>query len=92
MKTKIELEWVSCEDRLPNDELEHFLVIVREKWSDDEGYQYHIDLASNYGDYIDDYWDTWNDWKEGQEVHITHWAKFPEDELLDIIIKNINNN
>lgn len=75
---KSEIEWIACEERMPSDDiLDHFLVIVRERWSDDTSYIYNVDYARNHGDYIDNYWDTYNDWKEGQEVHITHWAEIP---------------
>ena len=75
---KSEIEWISCEERMPSDDiLDHFLVIVRERWSDDTSYIYNVDYARNQGNYIDNYWDTYNDWYEGQEVHITHWAEIP---------------
>lgn len=75
---KSEIIWVPCEERMPSDDkLDHFLVIVRERWGDDTSYIYHVDYAYNHGDYIDNFWDTYNDWKEGQEVHITHWAEIP---------------
>lgn len=76
---KSEIIWIPCKERMPSDDiLDHFLVIVREKWNDDEDYIYNIDYAINHGDYIDNYWDTFNDWNEGQEVHITHWAELPD--------------
>ncbi len=69
-------EWIKCSDRLP-EEGDTYLVVVEEK----TGLvikSRHVDVASNYGDYIDDYWNTWNYWKEGQEVHVTHWMPLPE--------------
>lgn len=74
---KSEIKWISCEERLP-DVCDTYLVIVKEKDFFEDKWNYEIDYATNYGNYIDDYWDTCNDWKEGQEVHITHWAGMPE--------------
>lgn len=69
-------EWIKCSDRLPEEGGE-YLVVVEEKAGLVSKNRY-VDAASNYGDYIDDYWNTWNDWKEGQEVHVTHWMPLPE--------------
>lgn len=67
--------WIPVSERLP-DQCESYLVVVKEK--DQPNDLIHVDVASSYGKYIDDFWDTFNDWKEGQEVHITHWKPLPE--------------
>lgn len=72
--------WISVKDRLPEDG-DSYLVVVKEKYDHEPEWRYHVDVASNYGDYIDGYWDTFNDWKEGQEVHVTHWMPIPLPEL-----------
>ena len=76
MESKI--NWISCKERLP-EILDNYLVIIKEQdFFDKNKWNYEVDVAENYGCYIDDFWDTWNDWKEGQEVHVTHWAEFPD--------------
>ena len=70
-------KWISVEDRLP-EKGDSYLVVVKEKYPHEAKWNVHVDVASNYGHYIDDYWDTFNDWDEGQEVHITHWMPLPE--------------
>lgn len=82
MKSKI--EWVSCKDKLP-EYGDSYLVVVKQKYDYEKDWEYHIDVATNYGDYIDNYWDTFIDWNEGQETHIIYWAKMPDiQELLEI--------
>ena len=82
MESKI--NWISCKERLP-EILDNYLVIIKEQdFFDKNKWNYEVDVAENYGSYIDDFWDTWNDWKEGQEVHVTHWAEFPDvPKLID---------
>lgn len=70
-------QWISVKDRLP-EESAIYLVVVKEKYVFESQWNYHVDAASNYGDYIDDYWDTFIDWDEGQEVHVTHWMPLPK--------------
>ncbi len=73
---KQEITWVSCEERLP-EVGDSYLVFIKQKYDYENEWEYHVDVAMNYGSYIDDYWDTFNDWIEGQETHITHWAELP---------------
>lgn len=69
--------WISVEERLPEDG-KAYLVVVKQKWKFETDWDVSVDVASNYGSYIDGYWDTFNDWCEGQETHITHWRPLPE--------------
>lgn len=84
LKIKSEIEWVSCEEKLPEC-LDRYLVLIKQKYNYEEEYEYHTDIAMSFGKYIDGFWDTFIDWKEGQETHITHWAKLPSP--LEIVEK-----
>lgn len=80
----MEINWISCEERLP-DCGDFFLVIVKEEdWFNKGEWFYHVDGATSYGSYIDDFWDTCNDWIEGNEVHITHWAEVPRPDIKEL--------
>ena len=77
-------QWIPCSERLPKTKYddgipseEKFIVTVKETWNNEDS-QYHIDLACNLGDYIDNFWDTYNDWKEGQDVHVIAWMPLPD--------------
>lgn len=72
---KSEIEWISCEERLPECK-DSYLVLVEQDGD------CNIDVAISFGEYIDNFWDTFIDWIEGQETHITYWAKLPSP--LDI--------
>lgn len=69
--------WIPCKDALP-DIGDTYLVTVIQKDANEKEWHYFVDVASNYGDYIDDYWDTFNDWIEGQETHIIAWTLLPK--------------
>lgn len=53
-----------------------------------KSWSYHVDVASPYGNYIDDFWNTTNDWIEGQIVQVLAYAEFPygltEEDLVEI--------
>lgn len=75
-------EWISVEDRLPEeDTVDTYLVVVEEKYAFDDKYRRHVDVATFQPwreGYIDEYWNTFNDWDEGQEhLHVTHWMPLP---------------
>lgn len=78
-------KWISVEEEgLPKTYFkgcpsqEEFLVVVANRWSKREEWEYYVDAARNWGTYIDDFWDTTNDWHEGQEVHVVAYMPFPE--------------
>ena len=72
-----EQRWIPCEERLPEIG-DTYIVTGIQKDPHEKEWHYFVDVASNYGDYIDDYWDTFNDWIEGQETHIVAWMPLPE--------------
>lgn len=69
--------WTPCSERLPEIG-DTYIVTGIQKDSHEKEWHYFVDVASNYGDYIDDYWDTFNDWIEGQETHVIAWMPLPE--------------
>jgi hypothetical protein len=70
-------EWISVDDRLPED-ISTYLIVIKEKDIFNDRWNYEVDVAYSQGSYIDNFWDTFNDWCEGQEVHVTHWMPLPE--------------
>lgn len=73
---KQEINWISCKEKLP-EMGDIYLVLIKQKYDWQKEWEYHVDVAQNYGDYIDNYWNTFNDWIEGQETHVIYWAKIP---------------
>ena len=63
--------WIPCSERLP-DIGDTFLVTVM------VGTEIKTDVASNFGSYIDGFWDTFNDWIEDEECHVIAWMPLPE--------------
>lgn len=74
--------WIPCKERLPEIG-DTYIVTGIQKDPHEKGWHYFVDVASNYGDYIDDYWDTFNDWVEGQETHIVAWMPLPKPYKMD---------
>lgn len=84
---KQEINWVSCKEKLP-EMGDIYLVLIKQKYDWQKEWEYHVDVAQNYGDYIDDYWNTFNDWIEGQETHVIYWAEIPFP--TDLIEKEVS--
>lgn len=74
--------WIPCNERLPEIG-DSYIVTGIQKDPHEKEWHYFVDVASNYGDYIDDYWDTFNDWIEGQETHIVAWMPLPKPYKMD---------
>lgn len=69
-------DWIPCSDKLPEIGGSYIVSgIIKEQGRKE--LDHFVDVASNYGDYIDNYWDTFHDWNEGQEIHITAWRPLP---------------
>lgn len=77
-----EQRWIPCKERLPEIG-DTYIVTGIQKDPHEKEWHYFVDVASNYGDYIDDYWDTFNDWIEGQETHIVAWKRLPKPYKMD---------
>lgn len=43
----------------------------------DPDHEYHVDIATPFGSYLDDFWDTRNDWYEGQNLKVLAYAEIP---------------
>lgn len=57
---------------------EEYLILLREdNYDNGATWTYHMDRATPYGDYLDDFWDTENDWDEGQHIEVVAYAEFP---------------
>lgn len=48
---------------------------------------YHVDIATAYGSYLDDFWNTTNDWDEGQQIEVLCYCELPygmkEEDLIE---------
>lgn len=63
---------------IPNWDCGEYLIFLREDDYDDGAtWTYHMDYATPYGSYLDDFWDTCNDWDEGQRIEVLAYAEFP---------------
>ena len=59
--------------------LEEYLIFFREdNYDNGATWDYHVDYATPYGDYLDNFWDTENDWNEGQRIEVLAYAEFPD--------------
>ena len=77
-------EWISVDERLPDD-YNDYLVVVKHKYEWEDEWEYDVDVGGPaLGDdgYIDHFWETLNDWEEGEECHITHWMPLPEPPMM----------
>ena len=55
-----------------------YLILLREdNYDNGATWRYHMDCATPYGSYLDNFWDTTNDWCEGQRVEVLAYAEFP---------------
>lgn len=86
------INWIPFDRNSPPTNLDYqveYLIILREDHYDDgKTWTYHMDYATPYGDYLDNFWDTSNDWCEGQRIEVLAYAEFPgelkESDLIDI--------
>lgn len=69
-------------------EVSYLILLKDDEWSHGKHWRYHVDIASPYGSYIDDFWDTENDWLEGNQVEVVAYAEFPyglkECDLIEV--------
>lgn len=75
------INWIPFDrDNPPGDlsECADYLILLREDdYNNGATWTYHVDIASPYGSYIDDFWNTTNDWYEGQRVEVLAYAELP---------------
>lgn len=74
-------EWIQFDKNNPPSGLSidtEYLVILREdEYNNGATWRYSVDIATPYGDYIDNFWDTNNDWCEGQRVEVVAYCELP---------------
>lgn len=96
------LNWILFDkDNPPTDLLEEkeYLILLREdNYNNGATWTYHVDVATPYGSYLDNFWNTTNDWDEGQLIEVVMYAEPPyglkeEEDLIDTdaIEKRIRN-
>lgn len=86
------INWIPFYKNNPPDDLrigEEYLILLREdNYNDGATWTYHMDYATAYGDYLDNFWDTTNDWNEGQRIEVLAYAEFPgylkETDLVEV--------
>ena len=75
------INWIPFDKNNPPTDLcvgEEYLIFLREDHYDKGAtWTYHMDYATPYGDYLDNFWDTENDWREGQCIEVLAYAEFP---------------
>lgn len=83
--------WYSFDKYNPPSDLaamEKYLIFFREdNYDDGATWEYHVDYAEPYGDYLDDFWDTETDWDEGARIEVLAYAELPcflkEEDLME---------
>lgn len=75
------INWIPFDKNNPPANLnfdEEFLILLREdNYDNGATWMYHMDYATPYGSYLDNFWDTSNDWDEGQLIEVLAYAEFP---------------
>lgn len=76
-----EIQWKPFDKANPPAELsidQEVLILLREdNYDNGTTWRYSVDIATPYGDYIDNFWDTTNDWCEGQRIEVLAYAELP---------------
>ena len=76
------IKWIPFDKANPPSELDwddKYLIFLREDHHDNGStWDYSVDIATPYGDYIDGFWDTDNDWCEGQRIEVIAYAELPQ--------------
>lgn len=71
-------EWVPCSERLPLTYEDNIPVVNSYIVTVSVDGVLFVDMAYNFGTYIDEFWDTVVDWDEGNDVHVLAWMPWPE--------------
>lgn len=86
------INWIPFDKNNPPTDLDIFteyLIFLREDdYDNGTTWTYHMDHATPYGNYLDNFWDTENDWQEGQLVEVLAYAEYPsylkETDLMEV--------
>lgn len=89
------INWIPFDRSNPPTDLhdtDHLIFLREDNWSNGKTWEYHVDVASPYGNYIDDFWNTTNDWIEGNNiVQVLAYAELPyglkEEDLIEKLEK-----
>lgn len=85
------IDWIPFDKNNPpmnlNCDETYFVLLREDTHNDGKTWFYSVDIATPYGDYIDNFWDTVSDWCEGQRVEIVAYAEMPyyirEDKIVE---------
>lgn len=86
------INWIPFDNKNPpidlNGDSDYLILLREDNYNNGKTWRYSVDVASPYGDYIDNFWNTSNDWCEGQRVEVVAYAEFPyylkESDLFEI--------
>jgi hypothetical protein len=74
IQPKPKTEWIPVSERMPEDG-EECIITIRERWGEDEEWDYEITTAYYHNDKWIPSYDVW----EGQELEITAWMLLPTE-------------
>lgn len=72
------INWIAFDKNNPPSNIsdERYLIFFRtDNYDNGSTWNYHMDIATPYGDYIDNFWDTETDWYEGQRIEVLAYAE-----------------
>lgn len=76
-----EFHWIPFDESNPPCDVcieQQYLILIRESWTGNRNtWDYSVDIATPYGDYLSRFLDTTNDWDEGQLVEVVAYAELP---------------
>ena len=89
------INWIPFDKKNPPADLrigEEYLIFLRtDHYDKGHTWNYHVDYATAYGSYLDNFWDTCNDWDEGQRIEVLAYAEIPyymnESDLVEEVVR-----
>ena len=85
------INWIPFDKNNPPtdllDEKEYLIFLREDDYNNGATWTYHVDIATPYGSYLDNFWNTTNDWDEGQIIEVLAYAETPyglkKEDLVD---------
>lgn len=76
------INWIPFDKNNPPVDLnclgvEYLIFLRTDNYNNGATWDYHVDYATPYGSYLDNFWNTSNDWDEGQRIEVLTYAEFP---------------